>query len=174
MASIKCMHGGVEHRHESVQAVRECVGAVAAYIDQPFLEPDYKSPERQAAATSTDVRAREPGIYLLDGNYYKVQQNREHTRSYAKRGVRTTEWVMDDKKGEQVSKVKWHWEYDRGAIYSLRASHLLTHEQATEFGKLWSVCCNCFLELTHEESMDRGYGPKCAENYGWPYDHSRK
>jgi hypothetical protein len=104
----------------------------------------------------------DPGVYWKDGRYYKVQRNRAGTHLYAKMAVRDHETN------------KWGWEYAKGAVQLLRRGNRLSPEQASEFGKLNSCCINCFAELTREESMDRGYGPQCAKNYGWPYDHNRK
>lgn len=263
MASIKCRHGGVEHRHDSVQAVKECIGLVAAHIDEaqrfhsedpgcaercprcdshrPELHPAVqhggevsvctdpwhastqtargvlarlglvaamrpadlgdltpieteadeadvetwkkldpsKAPEPSAAvlaakqAAKDDPRPDRPGIYLKDGIYYKVQKARNSEHLYAKRGYLEETPVYSGDAGD-VSTHKWTWEYVKGAVTGLRQSQLLTQEQASEFGKLWSICVNCFRELTHEESMERGYGPRCADNNGWEYNHHRK
>jgi hypothetical protein len=56
-------------------------------------------------------------------------------------------------------------------LRAIKAEYRMTAEQASAFGALYGVCCNCFRELTREESMRRGYGPTCAEKNAWPYDH---
>lgn len=258
MASIKCRHGGTEHRHESVYEVKQCVGAVAAAIDVEQTEhglsrdilnlrpddeqrkadrgpsafegvpglakltrhPDqdamdaeqaemdalvqqaereaeeaayhakmerdtYADPRKSAQCTGCGVQtgqnhtigcpgdifekdpepASEIGIYLLDGTYYKVQES-QRGFLYAKKGMRGPRGLD--------GKAEWWWEYDKGTIKRLKNVHKITAEKASEFGKLWNVCVNCFKALTHEESMDRGYGPTCARNLGWPYDYNRK
>jgi len=38
-----------------------------------------------------------------------------------------------------------------------------------ENGKLNGCCCYCNIELTDDRSLDAGYGPKCAKNYGLPW-----
>lgn len=181
MASITCRHGGTQHTHDSVLDVKICQGVVATAIDYERMDqwreasvtttPDPFHSNKLNRATATAVAEREDtrvafvsekasvvGIYLVNGDYYKVQKNREGTQLYAKKGAKSGD--------------KWSWRYAKGAIYNIKANHLLTSEQASEFGKLWSICINCFSELSREESMNRGYGPTCADNYGWPYDHS--
>lgn len=126
--------------------------------------------EREAGgAPPQDGPVDEDGIYHKNDKYYKVQTSRSSGHFYAK--VASVKQVEDGKGGY---KNKWEWEYAKGAIIRLRKSDKVTAERATEFGKLWNICVNCFRELTHEESMDRGYGPVCADNLGWPYDHNRK
>lgn len=154
--------------------------------DQEDLTPVFLSPagaefwadaERELRGDTPDTPADEEesvvevaGIYRTDEDVlYKVQKNREKTRLYAKRGVKVE---LIDENGDHIT--KWEWQYDRGAIYAIKARHLMTVEQVSEWGKLNDCCANCFKELTREESMDRGYGPTCATRYGWPYDHNRK
>jgi len=36
-------------------------------------------------------------------------------------------------------------------------------------GLAFSQCCFCGLELTNKYSLQAGYGPICAENYGLPH-----
>lgn len=38
-----------------------------------------------------------------------------------------------------------------------------------ECGKASGRCCFCGLELTTDESLSAGYGPRCAENYHLPW-----
>jgi hypothetical protein len=40
---------------------------------------------------------------------------------------------------------------------------------AAKYGREHGECCFCALELTHERSIGRGYGPKCAKKYGLVY-----
>lgn len=143
---------------------REEDEAVARYKADRDYTPvtRYSEQAERQARPQSNPKADKPGIYLMDGQYYKVQAARESGRLYAKVGVQTH------------AERKWVWQYAKGAIYNIKASHLITPEQASEFGKLWSVCVNCLANLTHEESMERGYGPVCADNHGWPYDHNRK
>jgi len=38
---------------------------------------------------------------------------------------------------------------------------------AVAYGKAWSICAICGHTLTNDESIARGIGPICAENFGW-------
>lgn len=38
--------------------------------------------------------------------------------------------------------------------------------EAEAYGKLTGMCCFCHKELSHQSSMNRGYGPVCAERWG--------
>jgi hypothetical protein len=204
MASIGCRHGGTLHTHTSVQEVKACQGVIATAIDQQqgrigtraheiveqfhedraheslvngilgaindnerAFDAEIQRREREADEAAAKYKMDRDqtevtvGIYLVVDSYYKVQLNRDKTRLYAKKGV------MDEQG-------KWHWEYDRGAIYGIKASDKITAEEAKAFGDVHSNCINCFRDLTHPESVRRGYGPICADNYGWPYDHSAR
>lgn len=39
-------------------------------------------------------------------------------------------------------------------------------------GQQYSNCCFCRLELTNKASVQMGYGPICAENYGLPWEYT--
>lgn len=39
--------------------------------------------------------------------------------------------------------------------------------EALKYGKLSGRCAVCSRSLTHEDSVGRGIGPVCAENFGW-------
>lgn len=41
------------------------------------------------------------------------------------------------------------------------------HQAAVAFGKAWGVCTVCGRTLTDDQSIARGIGPICAENFGW-------
>lgn len=230
MASIKCRHGGTEHRHSSVEETKKCVGVLAYEIDRKhermmertgdyshrtdsvgqalheintlgvdehlrleekrqfdaprqiqaregYTDEQYESAfdmmvqrrEREADEAayrskpdfSLSDKVAEVGIYKVGDTWYKVVYNQTKTRLYAKRAVKDSD-------------AKWHWEYDKGGIYNIKAHHKAKPEEAKQFGMIENCCVNCFKDLTREESVDRGYGPTCADNMGWPYDHSRK
>lgn len=92
----------------------------------------------------------EPGVYFDGERYYKVVQNQEGTRLYAK--------VWDAE-----------WQYAPGAIRDLTADMKVTAEQAARFGKLWGSCVFCSRLLTDERSVEVGYGPVCADKNGLPW-----
>ena len=87
------------------------------------------------------------GMYqLANGDIYRVQESRETGRLYAKR--------LDLING---------FEYDKGAIYTLKASDRMTLEQAKLFGVETGFCCVCGIFLTDPKSVANGIGPVCAK-----------
>lgn len=45
---------------------------------------------------------------------------------------------------------------------------------ADAYGKDTGMCCFCATTLTHENSIEYGYGPICAERYGLPHTYEKK
>lgn len=95
----------------------------------------------------------EDGMYLKDGVVFKVQFNREGTRTYAKRLVVHSH---GDASFEYVGSVH---------RLGLKAEHKMTLEQAQEFGALYGTCCACGRTLTDENSIEAGIGPVCAKRF---------
>lgn len=59
-------------------------------------------------------------------------------------------------------------EYAPGMMPEIRKSgERLTKERAAEFGHRVGRCVMCGRDLTNPESVERGYGPVCAERMGW-------
>ena len=40
------------------------------------------------------------------------------------------------------------------------------------YGQRYSNCCFCGIELTNKASLQMGYGPICADNFGLPWFHT--
>lgn len=95
----------------------------------------------------------EEGVYFFQGDYYKVKR-----AIYGSGKLYSTKF---DREMESWSR--------GGSVRKLTEQYKLTAEQASEFGHLYGQCVSCHLPLTREESIDHGYGKKCAENNGWPY-----
>lgn len=95
------------------------------------------------------------GFYaVMDGfeiTYYKVQTSKSSGKRYALR------W--NGKK----------FEFAPGEIYKLTAADKMTAEQASQFGHKFHNCVNCQKPLYKAHSQELGYGPDCAEKFGWPY-----
>lgn len=53
----------------------------------------------------------------------------------------------------------------RGAMRFLSQATRMSTEQAAHFGHLYGICCNCGRTLTDEDSIARGIGPICAQNF---------
>lgn len=102
----------------------------------------------------------EDGMYLVDGNYYKVQHAVHGSgNQYAKLAV-----IESVPGSEGAGSDTWtvSFEYARGAIAKIRPEHKLTYEQAKEFGMIYGTCCRCGRTLTDELSIALGIGPVCG------------
>jgi hypothetical protein len=118
----------------------------SGFADQPVLVLQEARDLRE--------RATEEGVYLSDGGGYYAVVRSEEGRLYAK------VW-----NGE-------HFRYAKGAIMRLYADQRITAEQAKAFGDLYNRCVFCARLLTNTDpgcSVDRGYGPVCAEREGLPW-----
>lgn len=164
---------------QDVEAAR-LEGADHPYIQRArergegFLTYGYAMAEKSAAGSDEiDYRRKDnkpatEGYYKMGDLYYKVVRAVHGSGNlYAKVMI-----VIDKTDGSGDKKGRW--DYVPGVIKQLDSSMALTPELAKEFGDLYAVCVMCGSTLTREESKDRGYGPTCADNNGWPYDHSRK
>jgi uncharacterized protein DUF6011 len=104
------------------------------------------------------------GWYLVDGQPWKVQWNRERTRKYAKRLVLSDPDALRQP-GDRVA--PGSWEYVQGGLGVVaRKGEPMTTEHAEEFGKLYGVCAVCGQTLTNETSIARGIGPVCYAKIG--------
>lgn len=100
------------------------------------------------------------GWYMVDGQPWKVQWNREHTGRYAKRLVQRDPAAVR----EPVSGVdaKPEWAYVPGGLSIVaRKGTRMTIEDAAQYGKLYGACAVCGRTLTFEGSIERGIGPIC-------------
>lgn len=93
----------------------------------------------------------EDGVYLMDGNIYKVQRAIHGSgQKYAKR-------LLPNSKGERAIFI-----YAPGVVRKLRPEHRMTMEQAKQWGALYGTCVRCGALLTAEDSIERMMGPVCA------------
>jgi hypothetical protein len=61
------------------------------------------------------------------------------------------------------------FQYQQGLVNLAGMGTKLTAEQAAEYGKLTGHCIACCRALTDDRSVTVGYGPVCANRYGWPW-----
>lgn len=120
-----------------------------------MFEREENKPFAGRSATKAPAPVTEPGVYFDGEHYYKVVQNQQGTRLYAK--IWDAEWV-----------------YAPGALFDLTADMKVNATQATMFGKLWGRCVFCSRLLTDERSFSVGYGPTCAEKNGLPWGEPSK
>lgn len=94
----------------------------------------------------------EDGMYLLDGEIYKVQHAVHGSgNQYAKR------FVPPVTEGERGT-----FDYAPGMVRQLRPEHRMTIDQAREYGALYGTCIRCGKVLTKEVSIERAMGDICA------------
>lgn len=94
----------------------------------------------------------EAGIYLHDGEIFKVQRAVHGSGNmYAKR------LTVIDGTGT--------FEFAGGMVRKLKADERMTLDQAREYGAVYGVCCNCGRTLTDETSIEAGIGPVCAKRF---------
>jgi hypothetical protein len=150
---IRCGH--CQKYHGSVAEVRECSSAQVTFT----VEAPKPHPWRMTGAPKNV----EPGLYENGTGIYKIKRSKGTHRLWAQKLV-----VLVGEDGKEHPK----WEYASGAVYALKVEDQMTGDQAAKFGHQFHQCIECHRPLEHPESVRRGYGPICADKYGWDYDHS--
>lgn len=99
-----------------------------------------------------------PGYYkAANGDFLNVVENRQKTRTYAKR-------LEVTKAPGQRAKARWV--YAPGAAAGVAHVTPLSLEEAAKFGHLNGVCLICCKALTDPESVRAGIGPVCRKKIG--------
>jgi hypothetical protein len=120
-------------------------------------------PAAQNIRVETASDPVEVGMYRkADGTIYKVQRSQSSGNLYAKKLTP----IGGERLSENGAAVQWHFVYDPGAIRTLRASNLLTLDEAKAFGIRYGVCCVCSTTLSDATSVANGIGPVCARRLG--------
>lgn len=140
-------------------------GALVAAIFMPHFKECKPNPQVEAqaqaeahAATAT-LATLDPGVYMKDGEVFKVQQNKEKTKVYAKRLIP----INGSRLSENDDRVKWEFEYAPGAIYNLTAEDRMSQDDADQFGLRYGICACCSRTLKAEKSVLQGIGPVCIK-----------
>ncbi len=121
--------------------------ATAKFLIEVLKKAPHKASSEQA----------EPGYYVAaNGDFVVVVQNREKTRTYAKRLVVT----------ETEGKKSASWEYAPGVGRTLADITPMTLAEAAQWGHAHGICAICCKTLTDPKSVERGIGPKCAKKVG--------
>lgn len=127
----------------------------------------------QSAHNRPDIaKVTQDGMYRnpATGEIHKVQFPREAhgdiKRLYASLLVVDVEPVTGDD-GEVITRGKRHWTYVGGASKVVRPEWRLSVDEAKTLGALYGTCVYGHA-LTKEESIRKGIGPVCEENYGMP------
>lgn len=127
---------------------RAALASTATIAEASAAIDELKGLVAQARSASRPQLVGE-GIYrrAADGSMFRVQTS-EEGRNYAK--------LLLPSGG---------WGYEKGAIYTLKASERLTLAQLEEWGISTGVCAICGRLLSTAESVARGIGPVCASRY---------
>jgi len=107
-------------------------------------------------------KVTEPGVYERGGVVYVVKPNRARTGLYAKRLVE----IEADRLNDNDDRVQIEFEYDRGAIFGIKATDKMDLERAKELTIRYGRCIVCGRGLKAAESVERGIGPVCIKSFG--------
>lgn len=147
-------HDVFDPEHDRVVTTREA----SAVIDWLFKQPRVVTQvERREAPAQL-----EPGVYEPEaGRIFVVKPNREGTRLYAKRLVE----INADRVAESGDTVQIEFEYDRGAIFSIKPEHRMPLERAEQLTLRYGRCINCGRKLKAAKSVRQGIGPVCIKSF---------
>lgn len=123
-------------------------GNASRWIDRLLTK---RNELRKAERAKQETVKLEDGMYVLDGEIFKVQHAVHGSgKQYAKR-------VIPNAPGQKATFV-----YAPGVVTKLRSEHRMTKDQAKQWGALYGTCVRCGALLTAEDSIDRMMGPVCA------------
>jgi hypothetical protein len=148
---------GVEHLIAQLDAGTLTFGKAREYI--PLLQSFPHKPRQTSANPVT-----EPGMYEHDGYIYRVKRSKSSNNLYAMQSdytVAQLEKIAATKGTDEDPKIKVNFEYDRGTIFKIDASHRITVARAEELSALISNCIVCGRVLRAKESVARSIGPVC-------------
>lgn len=157
---------------------------------------------RAAAKKAEGPAAPAPavGFYFAEGEWYRVQANKDGSRVYAKRWAQPKHeggdhHVFDapvttfrDARGRvhehpthaddeyiPIAEPTWVWVYEGKKPFAILTPEALVGiEQAAAFGHEFGRCLNCNAELTDPDSVARGMGPTCAKRFTTGADGTKK
>lgn len=137
---------------ECGSAVAECAG----WIDKPNGRwlTHHHAGECVEAVETGPAPITDDGMYQHPdtGEVYKVQRSRGSDRLYAKA-------LELDADGSA------RFTYVSGLIARIDPAWRMSLDQASAFGQLYGVCCQCAAVLTDERSIAAGIGPICAGKF---------
>ncbi len=125
----------------------------ASELITELKELPFKGESAMVKAPAVEVSE---GVYLVDKTVYKVK-----VAVHGSGSLYASKWDPEDEK----------WDYCGQRVFPMLTQDArMTPEQAKAWGDLYGRCVRCDLPLTNEISQAHGYGRKCAQNEGWPYD----
>lgn len=115
------------------------------------IERLIKMPKVVSAATGKPILA--DGLYVVDGEVYKVKRSNGAGQPYASVLVPG----VDGGSGS--------FTYVKGMTAKIKPEHKMTIEQAMAHGSLYGQCAACGRLLSNDESIELGIGPVCRDKY---------
>ena len=160
----KCAQEGYEPMSLNVWIVAND-GSPLTHNDFQKLLPKLQAAGKAAKAIHNAEKAElVDGYYQKDGVYYRVIHNRAGTKQYAQRMkfLMTVEEAKA-KAGKGIKGKVFKWDYAPGAIYKLEPSMKVENTNlTTQFGGLYSACCECGALLNDPLSVALNIGPVCG------------
>lgn len=170
VAGRSVAEAGLIARYEDVLKVIAAQGANVPQEDLHYVSKREASAVIDWLLTLPCKRAQEsrreapdkltPGVYEVDGTVYVVKPTRDKQRTYAMRLVQSAPRAT-----EAGTRVDIDFEYDKGAIFKIRAEHRMPFERAKELTVLYSRCIVCGRHLDASRSVEQGIGPVCIKSF---------
>jgi len=117
-----------------------------------------KNVQTQSAARAG---VTQEGIYKRGETIYRVKFNQSKTALYAER----LHIITGNRLNGELEVVKWDYEYERGAVYSLDADMKMNAQEAKELAIQYGYCVWCGTKLKDAKSVANGIGPVCAKRF---------
>ena len=128
----------------------ELVATTVEALSEPVATLEVDPPKVTSKPTN-------PGVYVMEGELYRVKWNRATTHLYAEH------LVADNASGEVT------YEYAPGVARMLDKTRRIDAVTARSFGVHYGACVFCGRRLTNGVSIEVGYGPICAVANGLPH-----
>lgn len=118
----------------------------------------FTQPKKQVNAFGEKL---EPGVYVLDDEIVKLQENKAKTNMYTMRWVE----INGERLNEHDDHVKGEWQYAPELKACLGPQHRMTMEQAKAFMLRYGQCAKCARKLKAAQSVEDGIGPVCKKYF---------
>lgn len=128
----------------------ELVATTVEALSEPVATLEVDPPKVTSKPT-------DPGVYVMEGELYRVKWNRAKTHLYA-------EHIVADNASGEVT-----YEYAPGVARMLDKTRRIDAVTARSFGVHYGACVFCGRRLTNGVSIEVGYGPICAVANGLPH-----
>lgn len=134
--------------------------------DRPYESVPVASVE--TASVQTTPVARSESVSSAPKKAERVHPTEEGCYWLTRNGDRIPVNVSRSKSSGYLFAELWNGQsfvYEKGLIFKLDASDMMTLDEAQEFGKKYGRCMRCKRTLTKKASIDAGIGPVCASKF---------